>query len=198
MEWLTDFFAAYPWGIYALVAVAPFIQEDTAIISAAAASAAGAGSTQTLFITLIIGLSVSDLWKYWLGRAGHTYEWGRKFAQKPGVATAREKVVNRLGLSLVTARFVPGTRIPLYIACGFFKAPFWKVALFVIFSAILYAGLAFALFHWLGDMAGERIHMYAPILAVVVVVFVAAYLIVTAQLKKRSTYEQAEGGQAEN
>ena len=59
MEWLNDLLAAYPWGIYALVAIAPFIQEDTAIISAAAASAAGAGSTPLLFMTLIIGLSLS-------------------------------------------------------------------------------------------------------------------------------------------
>ncbi len=190
MEWLTELLAAYPWGIYALVAIAPFIQEDTAIISAAAAAAAGAGSPQLLFVILIIGLSISDLWKYWLGRAGHTHEWGRKFAQKPGVESAREKVVNRLGLSLITARFVPGTRIPLYIACGFFKAPFWKVAIFVIFSAILYAGIAFAAFQMLGEMAGERIHKYAPIVAIGVVVFVITYLIVSAKLKGRLKNEQ--------
>jgi len=192
MEWLNELLTAYPWGIYALVAIAPFVQEDTAIISAAAASAAGAGSTQALFVMLIIGLSFSDLWKYWLGRAGHTHEWGRKFAQKPGVAAARDKVVNRLGLSLVTARFVPGTRIPLYIACGFFKAPFWKVACFVIFSAILYAGIAFGLFHMLGDMAGERIHMYAPVVAVVIVVFVVTYLIATTMMQRRSNLEQQD------
>ena len=187
MEWLTDFFGAYPRGIYALVAVAPFIQEDAAIISAAAAAAAGAGSTQLLFMTLIIGLSISDLWKYWLGRAGHTHKWGRQFAEKPGVAAAREKVVSRLGLSLVTARFVPGTRIPLYIACGFFKAPFWKVAVFVIFSAILYAAIAFTLFHLLGDMAGERIHAYAPIVAIVVVAFVVTYVATNAWMQRSKT-----------
>lgn len=190
MEWLNDLLAAYPWGIYALVAIAPFIQEDTAIISAAAASAAGAGSTPLLFMTLIIGLSISDLWKYWLGWAGHTHEYGRKFAQKPGVAAARDKVINRLGLSLITARFVPGTRIPLYIACGFFKAPFWKVAVFVVFSAILYASIAFGLFHMLGEVAGEQIHKYAPVLAVVVVVFAVTYLFASAKLKQRTKNEQ--------
>lgn len=190
MEWLSELLTAYPWGIYAIVAIAPFIQEDTAIISAAAASAAGAGSTQVLFVMLIIGLSISDLWKYWLGRAAHTHEWGRKFAEKPGVASAREKVVDRLGLSLVTARFVPGTRIPLYIACGFFKAPFWKVSVFVIFSAILYAAIAFFLFHQLGDMAGERIHRYVPIVAVAVVVFVITYLIVSARMRQRTEIKQ--------
>ena len=184
IEMLNEWAAAYPWGVYAIVAIAPFIQEDTAIISAAAASAAGAGSTQLLFITLIIGLSISDLWKYWLGRAAHTHEYGRKFASKPGVEAARDKVVNRLGLSLVTARFVPGTRIPLYIACGFFKAPFPKVAFFVIFSAIIYATIAFSLFHLIGDMAGEKLHQYAPVAAIVVVICVIGFLVISSRRKK--------------
>lgn len=192
MEWLNDLLAAYPWGIYALVAIGPFIQEDAAIISAAAASAAGAGSPRLLFVTLLIGLSLSDLWKYWLGRVAHTHEWGRKFAQKPGVKTAREQVVNRLGLSLITARFVPGTRVPLYIACGFFKAPFWKVALYIIFSATVYVAIAFTLFHLLGDMAGDRIHMFAPIFAMFVVALVATYLLVNGWLKRRTKNGHAD------
>lgn len=192
MDWLNDLLAAYPWGIYVLVAIGPFIQEDAAIISAAAASAAGAGSPQLLFVTLLAGLSLSDLWKYWLGRAAHTHTWGRKFAQKPGVQAARDKVVRRLGLSLLTARFVPGTRVPLYIACGFFKAPFWKVALYVISSAIVYVTIAFTLFHKLGDMAGERINTYAPILAVCVVVLAVIYLTFKAWMQRLTKTEQAD------
>lgn len=192
MEWLSDLLSAYPWGIYAIVAIAPFIQEDTAIISAAAASAAGAGSTPALFVTLLIGLSISDLWKYWLGRAAHTHAWGRKFADKPGVQAAREKVVSRLGLSLLTARFVPGTRIPLYIACGLFRAPFAKVAVFVIGSAIIYASIAFALFHWLGDMAGDHIHQYTPIAAGGVIAFVLTYLFVSARMRRKVEADKTE------
>jgi len=189
MEWLNELLAAYPWGIYALVAIGPFIQEDAAILSAAAASAAGAGTPSILFVTLLVGLSLSDLWKYWLGRAALRYEWSRKFSEKPGVAAARENVVTRLGLSLITARFVPGTRVPLYIACGFFKAPFLKVACYVIFSAFVYVAIAFTLFHSLGEIAGERIHTYAPIVAVVVVGFFVVYLIASKVLKTKSNAE---------
>lgn len=181
MDWLNDLVSTYPWGVYLFVALAPFVQEDTAVISAAAASASGAGETAPLFVALLVGLSVSDLWKYWLGRAAHFNRWGRTAAAKPAVQAARSKVVNRLGLSLVTARFVPGTRIPLYIACGFFHAPFWKVAVFVIGSAVLYALIAFSLFHMLGEMAGEKIHQYAPIAAIVIVCGVIAYLVLTAR-----------------
>ncbi|MEL7129669.1 MAG: hypothetical protein AAGK23_08985 [Pseudomonadota bacterium] len=184
MNWLNDILVAYPWGIYVFVALAPFVQEDTAVISAAAASAAGAGETVLLFASLLVGLSASDLWKYWLGRAGHTHAWGRNMAAKPGVMAAKERVVNRLGLSLVTARFVPGTRIPLYIACGFFRAPFAKVTFFVIGSAVLYACIAFTLFHWLGEMAGEQIHKYAPAVAVGLVIAVVIYLVWSGRRRK--------------
>ncbi|MEM7663202.1 MAG: VTT domain-containing protein [Pseudomonadota bacterium] len=184
---MTELANAYPWGVYLLVALAPFVQEDTAVISAAAASAAGAGQTPLLFLFLLLGLSASDLWKYWLGRAAHYNEWGRKAAAKPGVQAAKEKVVNRLGLSLVTARFVPGTRIPLYIACGFFHAPFPRVAFFVISSAILYAAIAFGLFHLLGEMAGERIEKYAPFAAIAIVISVISYLVIQARIKTVKT-----------
>ena len=186
MEWLTDFFAAYPWGIYALVAVSPFIQEDAAIISAAAASASGTGSTQLLFVTLLIFLSISDLWKYWLGRLAHTHKFGRKFAEKPGVQSAQQQVIERLGVSLITARFVPGTRVPLYIACGFFKAPFLKVSFFVITSAFVYCAIAFTLFHQLGDMAGDQIHKYAPVVAISIVFCVISYLLIRARMRRSS------------
>lgn len=179
MAWLNELAVAYPWGIYVLVGLGPFIQEDAAILSAAAASVAGLGTVRGIFLSLIVGLSTSDLWKYWLGRAAHTYEWGRKAALKPSVQAAKEQVVQRLGISLFVARFVPGTRIPLYLACGFFRAPFWKVALFVISSAILYVVIAFSLFHWLGDMAGEHIEKYAPIVGAVLAALVVSYLLIT-------------------
>jgi len=193
MDWLNELLAAYPWGVYLFVALAPFIQEDTAVISAAAASIAGAGDTTILFLSLLAGLSASDLWKYWLGRAAHYNSWGRKAASKPAVQAARDKVVNRLGLSLITARFVPGTRIPLYIACGFFRAPFPKVALFVVGSAVVYALIAFSLFHALGEMAGERIEKYAPVAAITIVVCVITFLIVRARLQARDAPAQADG-----
>ncbi|MEO9968658.1 MAG: VTT domain-containing protein [Hyphomonadaceae bacterium] len=180
----------YPWGIYVLVALGPFVQEDAAILSAAAASVAGLGTVRGIFLSLIVGLSISDLWKYWLGRAAHTYEWGRKAALKPGVQAAKSQVIEKLGVSLIIARFVPGTRIPLYLACGFFRAPFWKVALFVVSSAILYVVIAFSLFHWLGDMAGHHIERFAPIVGAVLASLVVGYLILTWRRSKAANQDE--------
>ena len=178
---LQHFFEAYPWGIYVCLLIAPFIQEDAAVIGAAAASVAGGGDTVLLFLSILTGLTLSDLWKYWAGRLAHSQKWAKKFSQKPGVLNAQEKVKSKLAVTLMIVRFVPGTRIPFYVASGFFNAPFSKFAFFVAFSALLYIGIIFALFHALGEVVGENIKTWLPVIAVTLMV-----VLITVQfIKKR-------------
>ncbi len=162
--------AAYPWGIYLCLLIAPFVQEDAAVIGAASASSIGMGEPVWLFVSLIVGLSASDLWKYWAGRAARTRHWAEKFAQKDGVQAAKGKVLKRLGHTLMAVRFIPGTRIPTYVAAGFFKAPFGAFSLWVVLSGMLYGFIVFALFHALGEVGGTRIKTIMPIIAITLVV----------------------------
>ncbi len=163
---LHEFFLAYPWGLYACFILAPFVQEDAAVIGAASASATGLGDTGYLLLSILAGLTLSDLWKYWAGRAALTQSWAKKYADKPGVRNAKDRVVNRLASSLMVVRFVPGTRIPFYVASGFFKAPFDRFSLFVALSALAYIALVFGLFHVLGEVAGEQAKGWFPIIAI--------------------------------
>jgi len=167
---LETLLSAYPWGVYALVFLAPFIQEDAAVIGAASASMTGAADPFLLFAALLLGLSISDTWKYWLGRAAHAHGGLKALSGKEKVLAARERILKRLGVTLFIARFVPGTRIPLYVASGFFKAPFPRFAAFVVGSGALYAGLMFAVFHLLGRALGEQAHVYIPAAAVLLLV----------------------------
>jgi len=52
---LQSFFQVYPWGIYAVFFVAPFVQEDAAVLGAAAASSTGAGDPSLLFVSILFG-----------------------------------------------------------------------------------------------------------------------------------------------
>jgi membrane protein DedA with SNARE-associated domain len=177
--------AAYPWGIYLCLLVAPFIQEDAAVIGAASASTIGMGDPLLLFIAIIVGLSASDLWKYWAGRAARTYHWAEKFAQKEGVLAAKEKVLKRLGHTLMAVRFIPGTRIPTYVASGFFKAPFGSFALWVVLSGIVYIGLTFGLFHALGEVGGAKVKAIVPLIAISLVVLVLAGQFILKKIRKK-------------
>lgn len=170
MSALNTFFETYPWGIYAILVLGPFIQEDAAVIGGASAAAAGMGEAGLLLSSVLIGLSLSDIWKYWAGRAAIGHSWAKKIAARPGVCAARDRVHDKLAISLVVVRFVPGTRIPFYLASGFFKAPFWRFAIFLVLSGALYIGLMYGLFHAFGQVAGEQLKGWLPIAAIAIFV----------------------------
>jgi membrane protein DedA with SNARE-associated domain len=183
MDMLQDLMTSYTWIFYVGIFLAPFVQEDAAVIGAATASTTGMGSTPLLFATALAGLVASDTWKYWAGRAALYYPRARRFAEKPGVQAARDRVVNSLLTSLFVVRFVPGTRVPFYLACGLFKAPFIPFALGVMASGALYLGAAFALLHLLGTVAGTSARLYV---GVGVVALIALIFVVRIIAKKRA------------
>lgn len=165
MDQLRHLLSDFPMGIYLILFLAPFIQEDAAVIGGASAAMGGLGHQALLFMALLAGLTLSDLWKYGVGRLAHTQRWAAHLSKNPAIHGFRGAVISRLGLTLVVARFIPGTRIPLYIASGYFRAPFGRFLAFLILSASIYIGLAFALFHWLGQIAGRKVTTYAPMVA---------------------------------
>ena len=68
---------------------------------------------------------------------------------------------------MLTARFVPGTRIPTYVACGFFKAHYGKYMIVLVLTASLYVAITFGLFHTVGAVIGEKAKFWLPIIAIV-------------------------------
>jgi len=154
------------WFAYLCALIGPFIQEDVAVLGAASAAVSGVGTPLWMFVAVTIGLTVSDLWKYWLGRAAISQPWAKKYAQNPRILKTQDSIVHNLGKSIMIARFIPGTRIPLYIAAGFFKASFVKFSIFIFLSALIYIAIAFGLFHLLGEVAGEEAKKYLPIVAI--------------------------------
>ncbi len=164
-----DLLAMYPWGLYACFFLGPFIQEDTAVIGAAASAVGGLGEPLLLFAVVLIGLVFSDLWKYWIGRAARTRDWARSYVEKWGVERTEARVVKRLGWSLMAVRFVPGARIAFYVAAGFFNAPFARFSFFIVLSAFIYIGIIFALFASLGAVAGEQARTWLPVGAVALI-----------------------------
>ena len=163
------------WLAYVCALIGPFIQEDAAVLGAASASVSGIGTPMGMFIAITVGLTISDLWKYWLGRAAISQPWAKQHAENPRILKAKDSIVHNLGKSIMIARFVPGTRIPLYIAAGFFQASFLKFSGFIFLSALIYIGVAFGLFSLLGEVAGEEAKKYLPIVAIVGFVFLLIF-----------------------
>ena len=174
MTWITGFFSSNSWSVYVIAMIMPFVQEDTAVIGAAS-SAAAQGQSAFLLLATWAGLVVSDGWKYWAGRLAHKIPMAAKFTADPRVIAAREKVLMRLGFALIVARFVPGTRIPLNVACGLFRVPFIRFILLIMLSAALYLGVAFAVFSMLGAIVGEQVRSAIPFVVVPLVLIMVAF-----------------------
>lgn len=164
---MENIFENSEWFAYVCALIGPFIQEDAAVLGAASASVSGMAKPMGMFIAITVGLTMSDLWKYWLGRAAISQPWAKKHAESPRILKAKDSIVHNLGKSIMIARFVPGTRIPLYIAAGFFQASFLKFSSFILLSALIYIAIAFGLFNILGEVAGEEAKKYLPIVAII-------------------------------
>lgn len=170
-------------ALYLGLFLLPFVQEDAAVVAGATASVSGMGPTEYLFAAVLAGLIASDVWKYWAGWLARRYPWAHRFAEKPGVVAAGRLVNNALLKTLLIARFVPGTRIPTYVACGFFRAPYVKFCFYVAMTALSYVGVVFLLFHAVGAVAGERAKYWLPAIALAAL---AAYLTKLLVQRKRT------------
>lgn len=162
-------------ALYLTIFLLPFLQEDAAVIGAATASLMGLAPTPYLIVAIMCGLFASDAWKYWIGRLARRYQWAHKFAEKPGVSVAGDLVRREFWQTMLTARFVPGTRIPTYVACGFFKAPYPRYLVILTITAAMYVGLMFTVFHAGGAVAGEQAKYWLPVIAVTVLVSYIAF-----------------------
>jgi membrane protein DedA with SNARE-associated domain len=157
------------WALYVGIALLPFFQEDLAVIAAATASIMGAAPVPFLFVAILVGLSASDVWKYWLGFFAREQNWARRLAQKNRISMAGDLLQNELAKTLYMARFIPGTRVPAYMACGFFRVPYAKFCALVVVTALTYITIMFILFHAVGALAGEWAKYGLPGMAVLMI-----------------------------
>ena len=162
---MIEFIQTYQLGLYICFFFLPFLQEDVSILGAASACASGLGDPFLGFLLTGAGLTTSASLKYGLGRAATSRAWAKKYAQSPKILKAGDNVKTNLGKSLFMARFISAVRIPFYVGAGFFSVSFPKFLGFVVTSAALYLGIAFGLFHIFGEIAGDKLRLYLPIVA---------------------------------
>jgi len=165
MDFLTD----SPLFIYIGVFLGPFVQEDAAVLSAASLSAANPNYFPTMFFVILAGLFFSDIWKYWIGWAALKNPRARAFAERKHVAELQDKVQKYTVMTLFGARFLPLARVPAYVACGFFKVPYWKFCFIIFITAFCYTVVIFTICHLVGEVMGERYLWVLPVVAIILI-----------------------------
>ena len=174
------------WYLYLGIFVGPFIQEDAAVITAATLSASDPQHVPTVFFIVLIGLFLSDIWKYWIGYSAHASERARKWAKTDNVMTMKNRVERHALMTLITARFLPLARIPAYIACGYFKINYFKFCAMILFTALLYCVVIFGAIHLLGEAFGDKAELILGGLAGAIILTLVVVVSLRSWLRKRS------------
>jgi membrane protein DedA with SNARE-associated domain len=173
------------WALYLALFIAPFLQEDAAVVGSASAASMHEGDAVSILAVSLLGLVLSDGWKYWAGYYAQSWPPAARWANNPKVGALKEGVLKRLGLALLGARFTPGTRIPLYLACGVFRAPFRRFLPLIALTGTLYLGLTFAIFAVLGDILGPQFQRLLPLIVIGVIATIIAVTLVSKRLRNQ-------------
>lgn len=137
-----------------LIAVSTLVSEDLACIGTGFAVAAGRIDFVWGAVACFIGIYLGDLALFWVGRL-----LGRPALQKAPLKwlirtdeiERSSRWLRRRGPAVIAlSRFLPGTRLPTYVAAGALKTRFWTFALYFFLPAAIWTPALVALAAYLG------------------------------------------------
>lgn len=134
IQWLPlGFHDWLPAAQAATLGLLTFVQEDVPTVSAALLAAAGNLTWRAGFLGVFLGIWIGDALLYLLarrvGRPLLQRSWAKRFLNPAAVARSEQWFTEKGTWLLLSSRFVPGTRLPTYLAAGFLRLPFGKFLL---------------------------------------------------------------------
>jgi len=171
-DWL-DQISSHWWFLLVIFAIAfldsviPIVPSETCVIIGGVAASQG---NQNIFLVIAfaaVGAFLGDNTAYLIGRRASGWFHRRaerkpKFARK--MAWAQMQILERGGLLLITARFIPGGRTILTLSCGVTRQNQWWFARWVALATLIWATYA-AMLGFIGGEAFEEDHTKAFMLA---------------------------------
>lgn len=147
-DWLLNAFG-HSWWAYPLLlgfctfdAILPVLPGETALITGGILAANGAMVLGWVIAMGAVGAFVGDNLAYWIGRSAEG--WARRWITRGEKGERRlewaHRELDRHGGSLViAARFVPGGRTAMTVACGVLDFPYRQFLAFDAIGAVVWA-----------------------------------------------------------
>ena len=151
---------------------ATFVAEDVATVAAGVLVARTGADPFAALSGVVLGTAISDIALYALGRWGGNTKLGRKLRQRADVQRAEGWISGRVMALVFAARFLPGSRLPIFTASGLVAAPFAPVAAIIAITTPFWTGTLFAAAHYAGE-AGARQLVAAALPAGLALVIIA-------------------------
>jgi membrane protein DedA with SNARE-associated domain len=134
-----------------------FVSEDAATISSALLIFGGPIAWPLGFLSCFFGIWLGDLGLYsfarYAGKSALDSAWVARFVDPASITRCERTFTRNSSLALLASRFIPGTRLPTYLAAGFFSMPVGRFALITGSAALIWIGGIFALTKLFGSHA---------------------------------------------
>ncbi len=160
------------------VGIGTLVSEDLACIAAGLLVARSVLPLGAGIAACFAGIWIGDMALYAIGRLGRsraiTFAPLQRLLESPAVNAARSWLDHRRGAAIFASRFLPGTRLPLYLAAGLLRLPVRPLMGWFALAAILWTVPVVALIAFFGEKASawmvERGHQVFPLALIGVVV----------------------------
>ncbi len=143
--------SAFAWQKSLAAAAGTLVLEDPTAIACGLLVADGHMSFATALVGLAGGIAAGDWGLYLLGRAAgpRLLRWG--LVSETRLTRASSTFRRGLVRTLVLSRFVPGLRLPTYIAAGVLRAPAWRFVTISALASIVWTLLLLTLATLIGE-----------------------------------------------
>jgi membrane protein DedA with SNARE-associated domain len=168
-----------PWAAWIAIVLATFVSEDLTCVAAGLTAATGRMSAVSAIGAAALGIWLGDLGLYaagkWIGAAAlrrAPFAW---FVHGDDVAASARWFEQRGPALIFATRFVPGTRLPTYVASGLIGTGFGRFALYTALAVALWAPILGGGTMWLGRAILPLIDAYHRWAWLALALAVAAY-----------------------
>jgi membrane protein DedA with SNARE-associated domain len=171
-ESLTQHVSGSPWtyaflfGVAALDVVFPLVPSETSVILAGVLAATGDLVLALVIVTAAAGAILGDNSAYVIGRTAGERLVARFFKgeRRKRVDWAEKQVEERGGYLIVIARFIPGGRTAVTLACGLLEMRWHRFIRYDVIAGVLWASYAALLGYW-GGRTFEKNPLYGFLIA---------------------------------
>jgi membrane protein DedA with SNARE-associated domain len=180
-----------------------FVSEDAATISSALSIFGGPISWPLGFAACFAGTWLGDLGLYslarCLGKPILQSRWVARYADPVAIERCQKKFNERGSLALFASRFVPGTRLPTYLAAGLLSMPVARFAIVTAVAALLWIGGIFAITKLLGSQTLIGFSFLQGKIAgiVLMTLFLAGILVIVKKLGRAAVAGGVDSGSLE-
>lgn len=138
LEHVLHLTAASPFMQVVIIILATFVLEDAATLITAIQVQLHVVSPFAALTALYSGIVLGDVGLYGLGALAACWPPARRWVDMPGISQQRQWLTRNLFKAVFISRFIPGTRLPLYTACGFFRAGLKTFTLATVLATMLW------------------------------------------------------------